>query len=140
MKTRHTIAHVLALSLVLTGLLNIASVPVHSSGNGDKAPDLRYDLAKVKESYSKIPLSFEANHGQADKSVKFISRGSGYSLALAPATFTMAVTSQHHGSVIQATLLNANAAAKLTGLERLVTRTNYLTGRDPRSWKTNIPN
>jgi hypothetical protein len=82
-------------------------------------------------------LSFEANHGQADKSVKFISRGSGYSIALAPTTFTLAV---HDGSVIQATLLNANAAAKLTGLERQLTRTNYFTGSDPRKWKTNIPN
>lgn len=52
------------------------------SRHSDEAPTLRHDLAKVKQSYSKIPLSFVANHGQADKRVKFISRGSGYSLAL----------------------------------------------------------
>ena len=32
--------------------------------------------------YSQLPLSFEANQGQADPSVKFLSRGSGYSLFL----------------------------------------------------------
>ena len=92
MKTHYTIAHLLALLFGLAGLLNIAPVHVYSSsGNGYKAPAFRYDLARVKESYSRIPLSFVANHGQADKKVKFTSRGSGYSLALTPTTFTLAV-------------------------------------------------
>jgi len=34
------------------------------------------------ESYGKLPLSFEANLGQMDSSVKFLSRGSGYTLFL----------------------------------------------------------
>jgi hypothetical protein len=34
------------------------------------------------ESYGKLPLSFEINQGQTDSQVKFISRGSGYSLFL----------------------------------------------------------
>jgi hypothetical protein len=38
--------------------------------------------ARVAESYGKLPLSFEANHGQTDARVKFLSRGSGYSLFL----------------------------------------------------------
>jgi hypothetical protein len=141
-KTSHPIAHLLALLAVMTGLLNIAPANVHSlSGDGRKAP--LNDLLRLKESYSRIPLSFEANYGQADKKVKFISRGSGYSLALAPTTFTLAVAHSHDEnatSVIQATLLGANAAAKLTGHERLLTRTNYFIGSDPRRWKTNVPN
>ncbi|HET6892581.1 MAG TPA: SBBP repeat-containing protein, partial [Pyrinomonadaceae bacterium] len=93
-----------------------------------------------------------ANYGQADKKVKFISRGSGYSLALAPTTFTLAVAdprnknneeskvrSRASASVLQATLLGGNAAANLIGLERLLTRTNYFIGSDPRRWKTNVP-
>ena len=90
MKTNYTIAYVLALVFGVTALLNVA--PVHSSsGDGHKAPAVRRDLARVKESYSRIPLSFVANQGQADKQVKFTSRGSGYSLALTPTTFTLAV-------------------------------------------------
>jgi uncharacterized repeat protein (TIGR01451 family) len=34
--------------------------------------------------YGQLPLSFEANAGQTDKRVKFLSRGSGYSLFLTP--------------------------------------------------------
>ena len=32
--------------------------------------------------YGKLPLSFEANHGQTDPQVKFLSRGHGYALFL----------------------------------------------------------
>jgi hypothetical protein len=38
--------------------------------------------ARVVENYGKLPLSFEANNGQADESVKFLSRGPGYTLFL----------------------------------------------------------
>ena len=37
---------------------------------------------RLQESYGKLPLSFEANQGQTDPQVKFLSRGSGYSLFL----------------------------------------------------------
>jgi hypothetical protein len=38
--------------------------------------------ARVLEGYGKLPLSFEANHGQADGQVKFLSRTGGYTLFL----------------------------------------------------------
>src|SRR6185295_5219064 len=38
--------------------------------------------SRLRESYGKLPLSFEANQGQMDSEVKFLSRGNGYSLFL----------------------------------------------------------
>ena len=38
----------------------------------------------LAEAYGKMPLSFERNQGQADTRVRFISRGRGYTLFLAP--------------------------------------------------------
>ena len=38
--------------------------------------------ARIAENYGKLPLSFEANTGQVDKSVRFLSRGNGYGLYL----------------------------------------------------------
>src|ERR1700729_3206041 len=38
--------------------------------------------AKILDQYGKLPLSFEANHGQTDNKVKFLSRGHDYSLFL----------------------------------------------------------
>ena len=134
MKTSYTIALLLS---VATGLVNVAPVHVHSSPvHTAKAPAARHDLARVKESYTRLPLSFVPNHGQADKNVNFTSRGNGYSLALAPTAFVV----QSRESVLRATLLGANAAAKLTGVERLVSKTNYFIGNDPRKWQTNVPN
>jgi hypothetical protein len=37
---------------------------------------------RLVEAYGKLPLSFEANQGQTERQVKFLSRGSGYSLFL----------------------------------------------------------
>ncbi|MGH6628591.1 MAG: hypothetical protein ACREB3_02540 [Burkholderiales bacterium] len=37
---------------------------------------------RLVESYGKLPLAFEANAGQTDGQVKFISRGSGYTMFL----------------------------------------------------------
>src|ERR1700724_2848504 len=38
--------------------------------------------AKILDQYGKLPLSFEANHGQADSQVKFLSRTGSYTLFL----------------------------------------------------------
>src|ERR1039458_10721387 len=38
--------------------------------------------ARILDGYGKLPLSFEANHGQADARVKFLSRTGGYTLFL----------------------------------------------------------
>src|SRR5688572_24107820 len=38
--------------------------------------------AQLNAAYGKLPLSFEENQGQTDSRVKFIARGSGYTLFL----------------------------------------------------------
>jgi hypothetical protein len=51
--------------------------------------------ALIEESYGKLPLSFEANNGQVDEAVRYLSRGNGYTLFL---TSTEAVLSLRRGS------------------------------------------
>ncbi len=51
--------------------------------------------AQIVASYGKLPLSFEANDGQAGAAVKFLSRGGGYTLFL---TSTEAVLTLRHPS------------------------------------------
>ena len=50
--------------------------------------------AKVQAAYARLPLAFEANQGQADKKVKFLSRSSAYRLFLSS---TEAVFQWRHG-------------------------------------------
>jgi hypothetical protein len=47
--------------------------------NGALQPDLATQ-DKVVQTYGRLPLTFEANHGQTDAQVKFLSRGPGYTL------------------------------------------------------------
>ena len=77
---------------------------------------------RIVANYGKLPLSFEANHGQADPQVKFLSRGQGYSLFL---TSTEAVLQ----------LRNADPGLGGTGLGlRNANRPAFETGvRNPKS-------
>jgi len=49
------------------------------------------------ENYGKLPLSFEANQGQTDSQVKFLSRGRGYALFLTGDEAVLALRSQKSG-------------------------------------------
>ncbi|MDD5632640.1 MAG: SBBP repeat-containing protein, partial [Methylococcales bacterium] len=78
----------------LLGLIAFAVFCNAATANGVEAqtkPDAT-TKARLEESYGKLPLSFEANRGQTDKQVRFVSRGQGYGLFLTP---TEAVLSLH---------------------------------------------
>src|SRR5258706_12829782 len=51
--------------------------------------------SRVLDTYGRLPLAFEANQGQTDPQVKFVSRGTGYNLFL---TATEAMLALRKGS------------------------------------------
>ncbi len=51
-------------------------------------------VAQARDAYGQLPLSFEANHGQAGETVNFLARGAGYTLALSPKEAVFALV--HH--------------------------------------------
>jgi hypothetical protein len=120
------------------------------------------DQAKILDQYGKLPLSFEANHGQTDLRVKFLSRTGGYTLFLTgdEAVLTLSGKSEKAhkaniagtahtlrsstaepkaGSVLRMKLRNANPAAKVSGVDELAGTSNYFIGNDPAKWRTNVP-
>ncbi|OGT27859.1 MAG: hypothetical protein A2Z17_01365, partial [Gammaproteobacteria bacterium RBG_16_66_13] len=106
----------------------------------------------MREAYLRLPPSFEANRGQSDGQVKFLSRGPGYTLFLTP-TEAVFVLSQPRPDVAAGTgdagitepvvvrtqLLGANPAPQVLGLNELPGRSNYFIGNDPRNWHVDIP-
>ena len=58
----------------------LASVRLTTAGQGRGSPPVSKE--RIQENYGKLPLAFEANVGQADASVQFLARGSGYGLFL----------------------------------------------------------
>jgi hypothetical protein len=115
---------------------------------------------RTAKAYGNAPLSFEANQGQSDPSVKFLARGAGYQLSL---TSTGAVLSIRRGSaksrnkqtvkdfpfltnerqslkeaVVSMRLLGARSDSCVSGEDELPGKVNYLLGNDPRAWRTNV--
>src|ERR1700735_3972342 len=65
-------------SLQGTALLTILLVPIFAFTQTVSTPPRPLDPS----SYGKLPLSFEANQGQGDPTVQFLSHGQGYTLLL----------------------------------------------------------
>src|ERR1044072_3159451 len=81
-----------------------------------------------------LPLSFEANEGQANSSVRFISRGRGYTLLLTEDGADLSLQK----TAVSMKLVNARQA-RLTGLDELPGKSNYFIGNEPAQWHVNIP-
>jgi len=78
-----------------SGKVSVA-VTSHEASQRLQAADLpgtRPLKASLAESYGWLPLVFEANQGQSDPQVKFISRGAGYSLFLTPTEAVLELSS-----------------------------------------------
>lgn len=96
---------------------------------------------KVAASYGQLPVAFEANHGQVPGEVKFFSRADGLGMFLTADRATMLLRDEgSRSSVVEMQLVGADTAAVGTGHEELLGTTNYLIGRDPAKWRTNVQN
>ena len=110
--------------------------------------------------FSQLPLFFEANQGQTDSRVQFLSRGEGLTLFLAPGQAVISllvqpkatepISARHsfrHFSGPDKTstialglrLIGANSQVALRGQHRVRGKINYLIGGEPRSWRRGIP-
>jgi len=107
--------------------------------------------ARLNEVYGQLPLSFEANVGQTDPRVDFISRGSGYTLFLTPREAVLRLASaspttgdgqSDHKSAARAVLrmkfLGSEAKPRVAAQEELPGRVNYFMGKDPTRWRAGI--
>jgi hypothetical protein len=118
--------------------------------------------AQVAQNYGKIALSFEANRGQADKAVKFLSNGIGYSLFLTDSSAVLALTKPDASSakpgktagkglkaasahparktdVVRMDLAGASRAMQVIGSDPLPGTANYFIGNDPAQWHSGVP-
>ena len=75
-------------TLVLSSVACLLAAPLMLTRRDAPPPpaaDAQAPLERARETYGRIPLSFEANRGQADASIDFLARGAGYALFLKPA-------------------------------------------------------
>jgi uncharacterized repeat protein (TIGR01451 family) len=117
-------------------------------------------LLQAKESYGRLPMSFEPNKGQSDEQVSFLSRGSGYNLFLTRDESVLVLRNSassdnrsslqgaphlRHAppkfdspSVVRMKFPGANSEARIEGTDQLPGRTNYLNNRDSGKWHTDV--
>ncbi len=107
---------------------------------------------RAEGAYGKLPLQFEANQGQTNERVKFISRGAGYSLFLTDGEAVMVLSpnasaktqgrrkANLKASVLRMKFVGAQPAPEVTGVDLLPGRSNYLIGKDAQQWHTDVPN
>src|ERR1700739_1312729 len=98
--------------------------------------------ASIVEGYGRLSLAFEANEGQTDPQVKFVSRGAGYSLFLttSEAVLTLRRAARHDpnsrrakalrqeegSAVLHMKLVGANAkTTEVSGGDELPSKSNY---------------
>jgi len=136
--------------IVLAGLLLLVVIDLPTLDAARVEPD------RVA-THASLPLFFEANQGQADPEVRFLSHGEGYTLFLT-ATETVLVEGKPqvgHGwqnsgkvfadsqsappAVLRMKLVGANPRPELAGAEQLPGKVNYLVGNDPTAWHTGVP-
>ena len=109
-----------------------------------------HERVPVPDTYGRLPLTFEENRGQTDARVKFLSRGNGYALFLtsteavlklrAPSSTTRRKDSPRNAfSAIRIRLKGADPTSRIAGVRELAGKSNYLIGRDPKRWHTNVP-
>ena len=118
------------------------SLNLSSAWGGTVAPPERTAVV-APISYSKLPLSFEVNQGQADPQVKYLARESGYTLMLTPDATILRLRGNDKGqparSFLRLKLRGADSWSVIRGEHELPGRSNYFMGNDPGAWHTNIP-
>ena len=112
-------------------------------------------INRTRELYRALPLAFEANCGQVDPQIKYLSRSAAGDLYLTENEAVIALRPADRSSKKSATPNPGNAGLqpctirmKLTGASgrrRLIASTelpgkvSYFIGNDPKKWRTNVP-
>jgi hypothetical protein len=100
----------------------------------------------VSAAYGSLPLSFEANRGQTDPRVQFLSRGNGYNLFLTSNEAVLSLqqpavtTAGGHSTVVRMRLLGSQRSPQVSGVNELPGKSAYFVGGDPTQWHSDIPN
>ena len=101
--------------------------------------------ARVRANLEASPLAFEANQGQTDPQVKYMARGSGYTVFLtandtvfALHSSSQAAAQKNRTAAIHMHLVGGNPQSQISAGSQLPGRSNYFIGNDPNQWHANV--
>ena len=129
----------------------VAALLLWPQGASENGPALRLEDPAATDqllvrSFGSVPLSFEANQGQADAQVKYLSRNSAYTVFLTSTEAVMSLEgSRDHAdtsmpAILRMKLIGANEQPHVAGEEELQAKSSYFIGGNPDQWRTGVPN
>ncbi|HET9493958.1 MAG TPA: S-layer homology domain-containing protein [Chloroflexia bacterium] len=135
---------ILAAVLVAGAVLPVALNNVPSLAPGTAALDAHSaTLANTSVQRVSLPLQFEPNAGQTDKSVDFVARASGGTMFFRPAEVVMSLPVEGAKSNARAAVavqfVGANANHVIEGEGALPGKASYLKGNNPARWQKGLP-
>ncbi|HET8760889.1 MAG TPA: SBBP repeat-containing protein, partial [Nitrospiria bacterium] len=129
----------------LAGVLALvwASIAGAATAGGTQAVRQAADQASVHGAYGQLPLSFIHNNGQVDAKVRFYEKGSGHATYFTTDGVYLSLTkgrsSSADSSLITLRPQGANPNVQIVADHEQAGKVNYLVGRDPGQWQTNVP-
>jgi hypothetical protein len=101
---------------------------------------LNYPAARLNS----LPISFEKNHGQTDLGVRYLAHVGNNAVYFTPGEAVLALYSRNSQkkaevSVLRMKWIGANPHPEMLAERPLPGRINYLIGKDPANWHTNLP-
>ena len=145
MKARALVATAASLALLAPAGIAVRSLGGAGTDAAPKDPE-----QAARQAYGQLPVSFEANQGQTDSHVRFLSRGPGSTLFLTPNEAVLSLTTAKRdragttsapttSAVVRMEFLGANIDAPIAGRDKLPGSVNHFSGADPAAWRTGIP-
>src|SRR6266480_985479 len=154
--------------LIGCAILAIIAIALHRASLSGSANLLSPATHRSRQTnFSSLPVAFEPNFGQTDPQVKYLARGNGYNLFLTSNEAVLSLATERTSSLIQksnnrrARFGNSQMVSRRTGAsgtsvirmqvaggdpyaqmvshDSLPGVSNYLAGKDPRNWQTNVP-
>ena len=93
-------------------------------------------IAKAQSGYGRTLLAFEPNRGQAPDGVLYMAHAQGMNVLL---TGREAVLADRLGSAVRLRLAGSRSPARIIPSNSLPGKSNYIFGKDPARWRTNLP-
>lgn len=90
METRKHVVRALR-GITLAVALSLAPVAILWADSPKGPAPLLPSMSHMQSAYGSLPLSFEANQGQTDSHVRFLTRGYGHTLFLTPSDAVLAL-------------------------------------------------
>ena len=95
----------------------------------------------LSDAFGKLPLTFEANQGQVDPAVRFVSRAQRSTLFLTPSEAVLSLRAgEAEPAVVRWRMAGGNRNPRILGESALPTKSNYFRGNDASQWRTDVPN